>query len=92
MMRELVLKLDWCKLGSRVKALPGEAQNFGSFGRACINFARSIIIYHLFGTFVLRIFACSKSDNMGDHPVFLAKQTGHDTITMARYTQVIEMT
>jgi hypothetical protein len=28
------LELDWCKLGSRVKALLGEAQNFGSFGRA----------------------------------------------------------
>jgi hypothetical protein len=28
MMQELVLELDWCKLGSRVKALPGEGQNF----------------------------------------------------------------
>ena len=34
MMQKLVLELDWCKLGSRVKALPGEGQNFNSFGRA----------------------------------------------------------
>ena len=34
MVQELVLKLDCCKLGNRVKALPGEGQNFNSFGRA----------------------------------------------------------
>ncbi len=38
MMQQPVLGLDWCKLGRRVKALSGEAQNISSFGPAAIWF------------------------------------------------------
>jgi hypothetical protein len=30
MMQEPILKLDWCKRGRRVKAIPGDGQNFKS--------------------------------------------------------------